>query len=159
MFPLLHVQAYTSLKSNQIIFSVRFFAKQKTFAHHIFSQFQNNLHNFSNSQISYSFITPKFSDTAFLLLINSNASLILYSNTALCNIFPALLVYSFSITLHTSYGSRRQNECHLIITLFVQLMISPLFLANLSLHSRRSLGVNFVQSVTSPIILKGFFER
>ena len=96
------------LKSNQILFSVRFFAKQKTFAHHIFSQFQNNLHNFFNSQISYSFITSKFSDTAFLLLINSNASLILYSNTALCNIFPAYWsILSLShYTLHMAQEDR-----------------------------------------------------
>ena len=42
---------------------------------------------------------------------------------------------------------------------YVQLIISPLFLAKFSRHSRRSVGVSLVHSVSSPIILKGSCGR
>lgn len=41
----------------------------------------------------------------------------------------------------------------------IQLMISPLFLASFSCHSRRSVFVSLAHPVTSPIILKGASER
>lgn len=83
------------------------------------------------------------------------------------------------------YGSRGQNECHLSVSVLgnisttflalsvggnistfnyhtikcVQLIISPLFLAKFSCHSRRLVAVGFVHSVSSPIIFKGSCER
>lgn len=52
-----------------------------------------------------------------------------------------------------------KSHLHCTILICVQFIISPLFLAKFSCHSRRSIVVSFAHSVISPIILKGSFER